>query len=142
MADENDNNDVGLMLHDPLDDVDSLHSSADDILADAAAGLQAPADLHNGGAGMDSSVDLGDALTIREVTMIYDQLLQGMNDSIAGFVLLAGDLHQVDGAGLQMLVAFVCEAQRRDIRVVWSDVSPALRDGAEQMGVAQHLRFD
>lgn len=130
----------GFMRHDPLAEVDDLPSAADDILE----GELLPAAEREGGARAtaeagEAEVDLGDALTIREVAEVHDRMLAAMGSGAEAFRLKAAALGQVDGAGLQMLAAFLREAGQRGQVVRWDEVPEALREGAARLGLTTVL---
>ncbi|MBF0257064.1 MAG: STAS domain-containing protein [Gammaproteobacteria bacterium] len=154
-----------VMAHDPLADIDELSSAADDLLADgpddlpelagladlelseidlaeaaaAIAEVAGPAAAPNGPVG---AMDLGEVLSIREVGELHQQLLNSLiAQEGAEFSLDGGALQQIDGAGLQLLTAFVQELGRRGISCQWQRVSTALREGAETLGLVEALQL-
>ncbi|MEO5343087.1 MAG: STAS domain-containing protein [Gammaproteobacteria bacterium SHHR-1] len=87
-------------------------------------------------------IDLGDVLTIREVGQMHERLLQALIDQGGeDYRLSAAELQQVDGAAVQMLVAFVQEATRRGCGLHWQASSEALNKAAADMGLDQALRL-
>lgn len=88
-----------------------------------------------------STIDLGESLTIRDVAEVYEQLVTESTATVDGFVLSAGELQQVDGAGLQMLTAFVREVEGRGATLSWSAASDPLTEGAVHMGLTDALRL-
>jgi ABC-type transporter Mla MlaB component len=160
-----------LMRHDPLADLDSLPTAADDFLGlgddfqleDELQGLDqieqevaaaapesvepAPASpetqrQEHSARSSEGPIDLGEALTIREVGAMQARLLQALIDqSQADYQLSAADLQQIDGAGVQMLVAFVQEASRRGCGVSWQTQTEVLRQAAASMGLSHALRL-
>lgn len=166
------NGDASVMVHDPLADIDALSSAADDILgldmptkptqpasqpkvsAEASASemvAQAeavtpvepePEPSVDAQIDPDAAINLGEALTIREVAEMHERLLQAMiarND--CDYVLSAEDLQQVDGAGVQMLAAFVQEAARRGCGIRWTAPSEVLHKAAKGLGLMTALRL-
>jgi phospholipid transport system transporter-binding protein len=89
----------------------------------------------------DGCFDLGSVLSISEVEGCRANLmlaLQAGNDiSIDG-----GDIQQIDGAGLQLLVAFVKEAERMHVAVNWSGVSPVLQKASGRLGLTEALQIN
>lgn len=88
-------------------------------------------------AGSDPSRDsfhLGEAFTIETVRARYAEL--GALLGRPRVVLDAGALEAIDTAGLQLLAAFVAEAQREGTQVAWQGVTPALRQGAQRLDLA------
>ncbi len=93
-------------------------------------------------AAADSVIDLGEVLTIREVTEVHERLMQAMiGHGSSDYVISAAALQQVDGAGLQLLAAFVREAARRGNGLCWADTSEALTTAAAGMGLSNALRL-
>lgn len=87
------------------------------------------------------TIDCSDLLDISVVQTLYAQLRQSSRAASA-IVLKAENLQRVDGAGLQLLVSFFREAQRLNLSISWQGTSPALRNAAQLLGVAQHLQLD
>ena len=137
----------GFMQHDPLADVGDLPSVADDILegellpADdrdsTAKSAESPAEA--GTPEGNALLDLGDTLTIRDVADVHDRLLTALQAGGQAFVFKAAALEQVDGAGLQMLAAFMREANLRGATVDWDQIPDCLREGAAHIGMTELL---
>ncbi|VAX07714.1 hypothetical protein MNBD_GAMMA26-827 [hydrothermal vent metagenome] len=92
------------------------------------------------GADQADTFTFGDSLTIGEVADLQQRLMAVFNAS--GVIKLdGGDIQQTDGAGMQLLAAFVKEAVKMHVAFEWNNTSPALRDGAAQLGLAELLQL-
>ena len=76
--------------------------------------------------------------TVREAEA-FKLALQSAEDSSGDFIIQAGAVERIDTAGLQLLLGFSARLRLMERRVVWAEVSPALRQGARQLGVATAL---
>lgn len=88
-------------------------------------------------ADKNAALDLGDALTIAEVGETHERLRETLD--LGALRLEAGELEQLDAAGVQLLCAAVIEARRQQMEVEWAGVSPRLREAAERLGVQETL---
>lgn len=68
----------------------------------------------------------------------HDQLLKVLEDGVPIDVDLS-EVSRIDTAGLQLLMCFILEAQRRGVRVVMSRVSEAVMQSARSAGVLELL---
>jgi anti-anti-sigma regulatory factor len=84
------------------------------------------------------SVSLGGSIAISNVQEWYERFVEmiSMEDEI---ILDGGEVEQVDGAGLQLLVALMKEASTSKVKVTWKAASDVLRNSAAQLGVAEIL---
>ncbi len=91
--------------------------------------------------GNDSSqmeISLGEALTIEHVGRLYEEMkgrIEGKDDEMR---LDCSKLDQVDGAGVQLVAAFVLEAKNRGVAVRWTGDTVLLREGMALLGL-QHV---
>lgn len=85
--------------------------------------------------------DLGGSLSIADVGDCYTSL-QALLEK-GGDISVSGDsLSQVDGAGLQLLVAFYKESVRRQMVVSWHGDNTLLREMAAESGLSGALGFE
>ncbi len=123
-----------VMSHDPLAEL------GEDILGDVS---QVPAEAKAGDTGPGSAVEtqvvtLPEVLTIAEVAECYERLLERLQQG--GEIVIDGSpVEQIDGAGLQLLAAFVREGAESVGRVSWTGCSEALREGARTLGLVTAL---
>jgi anti-anti-sigma regulatory factor len=82
--------------------------------------------------------DLGEVLTIVEVAEMHQQLIQ-LLDAGGGVELNAADTENIDGAGLQLLAAFIKDAKNRGVPVSWGKSSDVVREAAGQVGLTEAL---
>jgi anti-anti-sigma regulatory factor len=80
-------------------------------------------------------VSLGTSLTIRDVAELHGQLLAALDNGSGTLDLLAEELEQIDGAGLQLLVAVRQEARQRGTDLRWIGVTDVMRQAAAGMGM-------
>ncbi|MGD2119137.1 MAG: STAS domain-containing protein [Chromatiales bacterium] len=85
-----------------------------------------------------ASYDLGGNLTIADVELKKAGFLQLIDDARA-VALNGSDIDSVDGAGLQLLAAFIKDAGEKNIAVSWDSVSPALHDAVKMSGLIAHF---
>ncbi len=85
-------------------------------------------------------IDLGVALTIRNVEQLHGQLekLLGGSGSVR---FEGGDLDQIDGSGLQLLCCFIESARVCDLSIDWGEKSTQLRQSAINFGASELLGF-
>ena len=132
-----------VMDHDPLSLVDGAAPPVDaapeapaserpPTVEDAATSSVASASLQNG------ELSLGPALTIVEVAAVRGQLQAALTGE-GELRLSAGELEQLDGAGLQLLAAFCKEAAKQERAVKWTAASPVLMSAAELLGLDEGL---
>jgi len=86
-------------------------------------------------------INLGGSLVISEVeawrTNLFTALQKGSDLVIDG-----GEIQQVDGAGMQLLAAFVLEAKRMHITFTWQGASPELCEASNQLGLTSLLQLN
>lgn len=82
--------------------------------------------------------DLGESLTIMEVADIHQKFIE-LLDKGEAVALTAQDVENIDGAGLQLLAAFIKDAGARDLTVCWGDVSEMIQEAAGQVGLTDAL---
>lgn len=76
--------------------------------------------------------------TLREAEAFKAALLAA-EDSSGDFIVQAGAVERVDTAGLQLLLGFAARLRVTQRRLLWGEVSSALREGARRLGVEQAL---
>ena len=86
------------------------------------------------------TVSCGDVLGISEVGQKYIELKEALV-SDQSVEISAGELRQIDGAGLQLLVAFIKEANKMHIEINWVGVSEVLIKAASILGVTSQLQL-
>lgn len=126
-----------VMNHDPFQEMETSAEPADD-----GAGLNttAPAVEATAPAAKENVVTLGESLTIQEVAGMLETLRRSLE--VGGTVMLdAGELDQVDGAGIQLLCTFVKEAVSQHIEVKWVATTEKLQSAAELLGLAEVLKL-
>ncbi len=125
-------------LHAPQDDIADVAMGDVVTLPEEGAGL-GTADV----AGDDASdrLVLPESLTIGEVGDYHEVLLRHLDRESA--VCIDGQaLQVVDGAGMQLLLAFVKDALARSMVVNWIGASPRLLGSARQLGLSQAMQLD
>ncbi len=126
-----------VMNHDPLQGMEPSAEPADD-----GAGLNttAPSVEATAPAAKENVVTLGESLTIQDVAGMLETLRRSLE--LGGTVTLnAGELDQVDGAGIQLLCTFVKEAVNQHIEVKWVATAEKLQSAAELLGLAEVLNL-
>lgn len=127
-------NDKQVMSHDPLAGIE------DGELEEAQQGSTAPEPLAEGELEADILL-LPSSLTIADVTEYQAQLLRSLEQG--GPSQIDGrEIDAIDGAGLQLLCAFVKELSDKSLPVSWVGASEVLIDSAGRMGVVQTLQID
>ncbi len=85
-------------------------------------------------------LDFGDSLTIADAAEWHQRLTDALKSS--GALSFDGsDVEQVDGAGIQLLAAFVKEAATLYVAFEWCGASQVLREAAGQSGLADLLQL-
>ena len=79
-----------------------------------------------------------EVLDITMARQYYEQLNQYLNDN-KKMVLNAEKIERIDGAGLQLIVAFIKEAKKLNLQISWTGVSKAFKKNAEILGVCDKL---
>ncbi|MBA1446248.1 MAG: STAS domain-containing protein [Chromatiales bacterium] len=126
-----------VMNHDPLQGMETSAEPADD-----GAGLNTtfPAIEATVLDAKENVVTLGESLTIQDVAGMLETLRRSLE--LGGTVTLnAGELDQVDGAGIQLLCTFVKEAVNQHIEVKWVATAEKLQSAAELLGLAEVLNL-
>jgi len=85
-------------------------------------------------------VVLGEVVDITTVRPLWQQLSDVVQTK-RSVVLQGGAVAQVDTAGMQLLSAFVQEANGKSIAVSWQDVSDTLRNVARLLNLSGHLQL-
>lgn len=80
---------------------------------------------------------LPEVLDITQVNELRADLMMALGQT--EIHLLANEVVRVDTAGLQLLVALVQEAQRRQLRLIIDSPAPVLQDAASRLGLADLL---
>lgn len=86
-----------------------------------------------------------DTLDITLAATYYDQLSQLLNNKLVqtkSIVLNAENIERIDGAGLQLLVAFFQAAELLHITVQWQGCSEAVKKSAELSGLTGSLGIE
>ena len=83
-------------------------------------------------------ITFSDQLDITMVTAYYEQLSQLLIEQ-KNILINAENVERIDGAGLQLLVAFFKEAKSLSIKLEWQSCSEALKDSAELSGLTGNL---
>ena len=86
-------------------------------------------------------LDLGDILVISNV-LEWHEKVAAIFEGEEMITLEGGKIEQIDGTGLQFLVAIVKEATARGLGVTWKDASEILHDSAARLGLSRILRLD
>jgi anti-anti-sigma regulatory factor len=76
--------------------------------------------------------------TVREAEA-FKVALTAAEDSSGDFIVDASSVERIDTAGLQLLLGFAARLKLMDRRLVWQGVSPAVRQGAAQLGLGSAL---
>ena len=87
-----------------------------------------------------ADVNLGSNLTVVDAEAQKIELLSVISDQVP-VRLIAEDIEQVDGAGLQLLAAFFKEAKQKEVDVSWGNVSSALLDAVKMLGLTDVLNL-
>ncbi len=87
------------------------------------------------------TLDLGKELVISDALEWHQKILAAF-DHAAEIILDGGKIEQIDGIGLQLLVAIFKQAANTGVRVVWSGVSDTLLVSAAQLGLVDILCLD
>ena len=84
------------------------------------------------------TLELEAVITISEAQRLYEEL-QGHLDRGGDICINAGEVHMIDTAGLQLLLAFVLEVKNQNRSISWQAVSPAFKETAELLGMMELL---
>jgi anti-anti-sigma regulatory factor len=86
-------------------------------------------------------LDLGEILVISDAMEWYQKII-AVFEGATEIQLDGGRIEQIDGIGLQLLVAIFKQAAVKGVRVVWKGVSDTLLISAGQLGLIEILRLD
>ncbi|MCP3671402.1 MAG: STAS domain-containing protein [Gammaproteobacteria bacterium] len=98
-------------------------------------------DMQEGFTPSSVELDLGEVLVISGLLELHEKAVAAIG-SMAEITLDGSGIEQVDGVGLQLLVAVVKAASDKGLHVTWKGVSDTLRDSAAQLGLLQVLGLD
>ena len=121
-----------VMSHDPLADLEAEPPGEVVQVPEPAATTEADAD--------DGVLHMESSLTIADVDHCYTRL-SGRLERGTAVVIDGGDLETVDGAGLQLLAAFVKEVGEQQLPLRWARVSEPLQRAAGVLGLTSALRL-
>jgi anti-anti-sigma regulatory factor len=80
------------------------------------------------------------ALDASRAQAVYETLNEALIRALP-LELHTARVERIDGAGLQLLVALYRGAQARGLPLQWRSIGPAVRSGAESLGLAQTLEL-
>ena|SRR6266481_5025526 len=80
------------------------------------------------------------ALDASRAQAVYETLNEALIRALP-LELHTAQVERIDGAGLQLFVAFQRSAHVRGLPVRWRSIGPAVRSGAESLGLAQALEL-
>ena len=129
-----------VMSHDPLAEL-AGEAMGEVVTVPEAAPEAEPAEAAATDSGADEVLQLPEALTIAEVAGYQEQLLLKLQ-SEHEIVIDGSAVENVDGAGIQLLVAFVKDGVGAQRPLRWQGCSERLRNAATQMGVAHALQLE
>jgi anti-anti-sigma regulatory factor len=147
-----------VMKHDPLAEFDDLSETPVPVDADRDAGAMEnpvtteavldavsamPSSMKESAMTDQTELDLGSSLTILDVGDWY-QKMAGLCDAGGSISLKGGDIDQIDGAGVQLLAAFIKEAAHLQVAITWTSVSKVLAEAVGIVGLsdAVHISAD
>jgi len=81
------------------------------------------------------------AFTVYQAPDLQRQLLQALDTAHGELMLDGAEVQQLDGAGVQILLALAKEAQRRDIALPLHAPSPTLLDTLRLLGLTGRFRI-
>ncbi len=87
-----------------------------------------------------SEITFDEILDITVVFQYHEKLNQLLNEQKI-IHLNAEKIERIDGAGLQLLIAFIVSAEKLNLQVSWSGVSQSFKDGANILGVTESLNI-
>ncbi len=129
-----------VMSHDPLAEL-AGEAMGEVVMVPETAPEAEPAETPAAAGGADEVLQLPEALTIAEVAACQEQLLLQLQ-SEHEIVIDGSAVENVDGAGIQLLVAFVKDGVGAQRPLRWQGCSDRLRNAAAQMGVAHALQLE
>jgi ABC-type transporter Mla MlaB component len=80
------------------------------------------------------------ALDASRAQAVYETLNEALMRALP-LELHTAEVERIDGAGLQLFVAFQRGAQVRGLAVHWRSIGEAVRSGAESLGLTQTLEL-
>ena len=107
---------------------------ADSTFTQSVVGSHAPAEES-------TLLKLDSSLTIAEVAGLQGSM-RSLLESAMTLTLNGSSVEQVDGAGIQLLAAFINEAANRRIEIHWTGVSLPLRSAAVQLSLDAFLGLE
>lgn len=81
-----------------------------------------------------------ESLTIADVGEVYPTL-KGHLDSLNPVTLDASGVEVIDTAGIQLLAAFIKEADEHSIKIEWDGVSEVLKKAADRIALNKELHL-
>jgi anti-anti-sigma regulatory factor len=78
---------------------------------------------------------------ILDITMVlqyHEKLNQCLKDK-KQIILNAEKIERIDGAGLQLIVAFIMEAKKLNLQIAWAGISEVFKRNADILGVSDKL---
>jgi len=90
---------------------------------------------------MTARLTLASAFTVYQAPELQKQLLQALDDARGELQLDGSCVHELDGAGVQILLALAKEAQRRDIALPLHAPSPTLLGTLRMLGLTGRFRM-
>lgn len=88
--------------------------------------------------GGETILSLGDSLTIVGVAELHQKMATAL-ESGKSLLLQGGEIKQIDGAGLQLLAAFIKEAMEIGVGIRWEGLSDTLQQNARRLGLNEIL---
>ena len=88
-----------------------------------------------------SEIVFDKTLDITKVFDFHKQLNEHLNDK-KEILLNAEQIEKIDGAGMQLILAFIISAEKLNLQVSWSGTSDAFNESAKILGVTKSLMFN
>ena len=85
-------------------------------------------------------ISLGESIDISRVGIVYDELKASLQTS-SPISLDISNLTQIDGAGVQLLYAFISAARKQGLDISVSEPSVNLKSAAELLGLDHLMGF-
>lgn len=129
-----------VMSHDPLADLDSevvgeVVEVPDEAKSGKAAEEPVTPEVADGPLVLEASITIAD---VGDYHATLEQYLQKGSD----IVIDGSQVESIDGAGLQLLAAFIKEVVSKSIPLKWQAASETLQRSAAQMGILTALHMD
>ncbi len=86
-------------------------------------------------------LDLGEVMVISGLSELHGKAVSAIG-SAADITLDGSGIEQIDGVGLQLLVAVVKAASDKELQLTWKGASDTLCNSAAQLGLVQVLGLD